>query len=89
MKKKKVNNKPIGPAPGIHVRINVMTDGSINVNGFPKDHEMTSEIFEKAQRVVNKYFIELAKQGKLDDFNRVKTSNILMPNKRIVPVGRG
>ena len=75
------------PAPVMQIRINLLSNGDINVQGFPNDHTAASEIFEKALRVVNQYFIELAKQGQLDELNR-KKDGILIPDKRIVMPGR-
>ena len=61
--------------PVFQIKINVMPDGNINVDGFPNDHTAISAIMEKAGREVNRYFIELAKKGQLDDFNRKKTED--------------
>ena len=83
MSNKNKKQKKVLPAPLMQVRVNLLSDGSINVMGFPNDHTAASEILEKAMRVVNQYFIELAKKGQLDDFN-CKKEGILVPDKRII-----
>ena len=83
MKKK----KPINKQPFIHqVRINVAGDGKSirNVQGFPTDFNMAMEIMEKAQRMVASHFIDKAKAGELDEFNRIKQSNIIIPKKGLI-----
>lgn len=86
----KKNNKPVVPTVAIQIKINVLSDGSMRVFGFPKHHDTASQMLEMATRVVNKYFIQKAKEGKLDDDNQETESKILMPDKRIItPVGRG
>jgi len=58
--------------PVFQININVMSDGRVNVNGFPNCHTAISEIMDRAELEINRYFIELAKKGQLDKFNRKK-----------------
>lgn len=86
--KKPLNNKLVSR----QIQINISGDGKIikNVHGFPTDFQIAMEIMEKAHRMVALHFISQAKEGNLDEFNRIKTSNIIVPKKGLIlPKGRG
>lgn len=79
---KKKSNTP--PAPLFQVRITGLSDGSINVMGFPNDLNMALSIMDQAKNTVVKYFIQHAKENRLNDRNVVDGGNIIVPKKGIV-----
>jgi len=83
MKKKKTNKKRVEPAPVCVIQITLYSDHIVRTTGFPNEHDAASELMEKGLRAMNKHFLEMAKQGKLDAFNR-ETTGLLVPDKRIV-----
>ena len=76
---KKPTSVPIGV-----VRINVFSDGGINVMGFPSRLDAALEIMDQAKNTVVKYFISQAKENRLNDSNVVDSGNIIVPKKGIV-----
>lgn len=72
------------PQPVAQMRITIMDNGSVNVNGFPADlREAMSWLFMAKEAVIS-YFINLAKAGELDENNRVIQKKIITKDKTIV-----
>jgi len=85
-KQKSTKERPV-TAIGSQIVINYLTDGPIvhmDVNGFPVNHKLATALLNQAQLVINNYFIDLAKEGKLDENNCKIGAGLLIPDKRIV-----
>lgn len=72
------------PAPLFQVRITVLSDGGINVMGFPKDLNAALSIMDQGKNTVVKWFIQQAKENRLNNRNVVDGGNIIVPKKGIV-----
>ena len=78
------NAKEQQPVPIGAMKVIVMSDGSVNVDGFPTDLHVAISWMDSATRAVINYFIDKAKRGKLDSNNRVEQKKILTKDKRLV-----
>ncbi len=72
------------PAPLFQVRITALSDGSINVMGFPKDLNAALSIMDQGKNTVVQYFIQQAKENRLNDRNVVDGGNIIVPKKGLL-----
>lgn len=82
-----MNNKqpdPAHPQPIAQMKITIMNDGSVNVNGFSKDLYMALHWLSRAEVAIIDYFINKAKAGDLDDNNRVIQKKILTKDNSLV-----
>jgi len=61
-----------------------MDNGEVNVNGFPNNFELALSYMNAANHVIMKYFIELAKDGRLDENNNLIEKNIISPEGKLV-----
>lgn len=83
---KKSNKKKFETPPLLlfEVRINVFNNGDINVMGFPNSLDVALNIMDQAKNTVVKYFIQQAKENRLNDRNVVDGGNIIVPKKGLV-----
>jgi len=81
--KKKSNTPPL-PVPLFQIRINVMNNGAINVQGFPKNLDMALKTMDEGKNAVVKWFIQQAKENRLNDHNIVDGGNIIVPKKGLL-----
>ena len=82
-----VNNKqpdPAHPQPVAQIRITIMNNGSVNVNGFPTDLREARHWLFMAEEAVMNYFINKAKVGELDENNRLIEKKIITKDKGLV-----
>ena len=75
--------KPVVPTPIIQIRIILMSDGAMNVNGFPVKLETALAIMQDATTAIVKHFVKGAKEGKLDETNSFEQSRILTPDNKV------
>ena len=75
--------------PKWRIIIEAMPDGSVNVNGFPTQWSVATAILNTAAGIINNYFIQNAREGKVDDNLCIIESPILLPDKKkiILPGG--
>jgi len=83
-KKSNKKNYKTPAAPLFQVRITALSDGSINVMGFPKNLDMALKIMDEGKNTVVKYFIQQAKENRLNDRNVVDDGNIIVPKKGLL-----
>lgn len=76
-------NKPVVPTPIVQIRITLMSDGALNVNGFPTKLETALAIMQDAIAAIVKHFVDGAKEGKLDETNTFEQSRILTPDNKV------
>ena len=76
--------KPVVPQPVAQMKITLLDNGGIAVNGFPNDLETAQEWLSAANKVVVRHFIGKAKAGELDENNRIIKKTIIVPNKTLV-----
>lgn len=70
--------------PLFAVRINVFNNGDINVMGFPNNLDMALQTMDQAKNTVVKYFIQQAKENRLNDQNVIDGGNIIIPKKGLL-----
>jgi hypothetical protein len=70
--------------PLFQVRINVFNNGDINVMGFPNSLDVALNTMDQAKNTVVKYFIQQAKENRLNDRNVVDGGNIIVPKKGLL-----
>lgn len=74
-------NKPAHPQPVLQMRITAMSDGNVNVSGFPTSLRNAQNLLNMAAQATIEYFIEQAKAGNLDDNNTVIPKKIIESKK--------
>ena len=75
--------KPVVPTPIVQIRITLMSDGAMNVNGFPTGLNAALAIMQDATAAIVKHFVEGAKEGKLDETNSFEQGRILTPDNKV------
>jgi hypothetical protein len=78
------NSKPVHPQPVFQIKITALSDGSVNINGFPNNLKVTLDMMTAGTQAVISHFISKAKEGNLDDNNNIIPSKILTPDKKLV-----
>jgi len=73
------------PQPVQQMRITVMDNGQVVVNGFPSNLHTSLLILHRAYKAVTLHFIDAAKNGQIDNYNLVE-SKIITPDKKLVAV---
>ena len=87
-----INNKdaskpqpaPAHPQPVIQIKITAMSDGNINVNGFPTSLLTTLDLIFAALKAVIIQFVKIAREGNLDDEYKIIPKKIIEQDKRLV-----
>jgi len=79
-----MTDKPVVPQPIAQMKITLMDNGGIAVNGFPNNLEAAQEWLSAAAKVVVRHFIALAKAGELDEHNRIIEKKIITQDKKLV-----
>ena len=82
-------SKPQSPLPAhaqpiVQIKITAMSDGNINVNGFPTSLLTTLDLIFAAFRAIIIKFVETAREGNLDDEYKVIPKKIIEQDKRLV-----
>ena len=72
------NNKP-RPIPVINIRLNFMSDGGVDVNGFPDDFVQAMACMASATRAVAAYFVRGAADNRHDANGRKKSGIVIAP----------
>ena len=72
---------PAHPQPVIQIKITAMSDGNINVNGFPNSLLTTLDLFFAAFKAVIVQFVKTAREGNLDDEYKVIPKKIIEQDK--------
>jgi len=65
--KKTAKEQPKGVAPIGAIKIIIMSDGGVQVNGFPQDLHVAQSWMDAAKRAIVNYFIDKAKRGELNE----------------------
>ena len=76
--------KSVHPQPVAQMRITIMNNGSVNVNGFPTDLREARHWLFMAEEAIMNYFINKAKAGELDENNRVIQKKIITKDNHLV-----
>ena len=79
-----MTDKPVVPRPVAQMKITLLDNGGIAVNGFPNNLESAQDWLSAAAKVVVRHFISKAKAGELDENNRIIEKSIIVPNKTLV-----
>lgn len=69
--------QPAHPQPIGQMKITAMTNGSVAVNGFPVDLDMARHWLYLAEKAIIEHFFKLAREGKLDENNRITKKKII------------
>ena len=78
-------NIPAHPQPVFQIKITALSDGSVNINGFPNSLKTTLDMMTAGTQAVISHFINKAKEGNLDDNNNIIPSKIVaLDNKKLV-----
>ena len=79
------------PDPKVTLRIDIelLDNGQIRVNGFPKNTQQAVNIMNAATGTIINYFIEKAKDGEIDQLGNVIDSKIIKPDNLIVLPPKG
>jgi len=75
--------KPVLPTPIVQIRITLLSDGALNVNGFPTRLDAALAIMNDAQAAIIAHFVRGAKEGKLDENNAFEDKRILTPSNKV------
>ena len=79
-----MTDKPVVPQPIAQMKITLMNNGRIAVNGFPGDLEVAQDWLSAAAKVIVRHFITCAKAGELDEHNRIIEKKIITQDKKLV-----
>jgi len=74
----------IDPKVTLKIDIELLDNGQIRVNGFPKNTQQAVNIMNAATGTIINYFIEKAKDGEIDQMGNVIDSKIIKPDNLIV-----
>jgi len=66
--------------PVIRIGIEVYQDGRVDVTGFPTNMDKAISIMLAGVHRVNNHFVQLGKEGKLDEHNNIVQSRIVKPS---------
>lgn len=80
----KPNNKPAHAQPVIQLKITAMSDGSVNVNGFPNSLRACLDILHAGSQAIITHYITEAKAGNLDESNNIIPPQVLTPKAGLV-----
>jgi hypothetical protein len=78
------NSKQTHPQPVFQIKITALSNGSVNINGFPNSLKVTLDMITAGAQAVISHFISKAKEGNLDDNNNIIPSKILTQDKKLV-----
>lgn len=76
--------KPAVPQPVSQMRITAMSDGNINVTGFPTNIHAALQMLTGATQAVVSHFMSEAKGGNLDDMGTIIPKKIITKNNKLV-----
>lgn len=72
------------PKPIMQMRITVLDNKSVVVNGIPANLRTALSILFDANKAVVDHFIGRAKEGELDDKNTIIQNKIIAPSNKII-----
>ena len=72
------------PRVSLRIGIEILDNGQISVNGFPKNAQQAIQIMNAATGTIINYFIEKAASGNLDERGNVTDENIIKPKGNII-----
>jgi len=78
------SQQPAHPQPVVQCRITAMSDGNVNVNGFPTNLLASLDLFFAAFKAIIVLFINQAKAGNLDHRNTIIPKKIIQQDKKLV-----
>jgi hypothetical protein len=73
--------KPAHPQPVMQVKITAMSDGNVNVNGFPTNLSAAMQILSSATQAIVSHFMSEAKAGNVDEAGTIIPKKIIEPQK--------
>jgi len=80
----------IAMKPKMTICIDVLQNNQVEIRGFPSNYNMAMEIMTVGIRRLHAYFVEQAKDGKIDDKGNLEKPMIQsvnqMPNKSRFPM---
>ena len=77
--------QPAVPHPVMQMKITALSDGTIAVNGIPHNPNTALQLIAGATGAITNFFMNKAKEGKLDDKNNLIESKIISPSdKKII-----
>lgn len=79
-----IEEGPVVPQPVVQIRITLLNNGSLNVNGFPIGLDSALQIMQDAHTAIVKHFVQGAKDGKLDDTNIFIQNKIITPGNKVI-----
>lgn len=75
---------PVVPHPLMQMKITLLSNQTINVNGIPLDLDTALDVLAGATKAITQHFVRKAKEGKLDDTNRIIQNKIIAPGNKLV-----
>lgn len=72
------------PQPIIQMRITVLDNKSVVVNGIPSSLRTALGILFDANKAIVDHFINRAKEGALDDANNIVQSKLITPQNKLI-----
>lgn len=78
------NNKPAHSQPVIQIKITAMSDGNVNITGFPNNLRACLDILYAGGQAIIAHYIAEAKAGNLDEHNNIIPSQVLTPKPGLV-----
>jgi hypothetical protein len=80
-KEAKENTRPI-PIHTAHIV--VYSNGAVAASNFPGNMNECLQLLCDVQKALMRTFMQIAKEGRLDDNGNIKKSSIVKPDKRII-----
>ncbi len=80
------NKKPVKPVPVNQIQINMMNNGSIQVNNFPEDYNAAMQVFRLAEDAIIRHFFKGIVENRFDANGSKKGSNIVVVKGNQLPV---
>lgn len=75
---------PVVPQPLMQMKVTLLSNQTIRVNGIPQNLDTALDILAGATKAVVQHFVLKAKEGKLDDKNKIVQDKIFVPGNKLV-----
>lgn len=76
--------KPAVPQPVSQMRITAMSDGNINVTGFPTNIHAAMQMIAGAAQAIVSHFMSESQAGNIDDTGTIIPKKIITKNNKLV-----
>lgn len=78
--------KPAVPQPVSQIRVTALSDGNINVTGFPTNIHAALQIIAGATQAITSHFLSEAQAGNVDEAGTIVPKKIITKDNKFVDI---